>query len=47
MKIWSVSFVDMMGNACNMCYPAMTANEARIMCENDFVEALVVNIEEV
>ena len=47
MKVWCVSYVDMMGNVGNMCYPSMTEEDARKMCEDDFVDVLIVNVEEV
>lgn len=47
MKIYCVSFTDASGEACEMCYLAMTAKNASDMCEADFDGIIVTNIEEV
>ena len=47
-RVWCVSYVDMMGNVGNMCYPSMTNEDARKMCEDDFgCDILIINVEEV
>lgn len=47
MKIYCVTFTGIMGCLYEMCYPAMSEDEAKKMCEDDFEWSTVIKIEEV